>query len=169
MRKFLFILLVITVSSFIFAQNEETLSGKRAPGFRLEDLNGNLVSLNSIIGKAPVIVSFWATWCKPCAEELAEYKKILKDYEDKGVKVVAVSTDNEKSVSKIKPYIKSKGYNDFIVLLDTNQEAARKYYASSVPYSIIIDIHGNIVYSHTGFIKGDEIKVREKLDWLLQN
>lgn len=169
MKQILLVFLVFTALSFLYAQEGEVLAGKKAPGFKLEDLNGNLVSLKSIVGKAPVLVSFWATWCKPCAEEMAEYKKILKDYEVEGVKVVAVSTDNEKSVAKVKPYIKSKGYDSFIVLLDTNQEAARKYYASSVPYSVIIDIYGNVVYSHLGFIKGDEIKVREKLDQLLQN
>ncbi|MBZ0200866.1 MAG: TlpA family protein disulfide reductase [Ignavibacteriaceae bacterium] len=168
MKKILSLLIVFTALSFTNGQDGEGLTGKSAPGFKLEDINGKLVSLSSLTGKAPVIVSFWATWCKPCAEEMVEYKKIAKDYEEKGVKIVAISTDNEKSVAKVKPYIKSKGYNDFVVLLDTNNEAARKYYVSSVPFSVIINKDGKIVYAHTGFMRGDELKVREKLDELLK-
>ncbi len=168
MKNILSILFIFTALSFINAQDIEGLTGKSAPDFKLEDINGKLVSLNSLTGKAPVILSFWATWCKPCAEEMAEYKKVLNDYKDMGVKIIAISTDNEKSVAKVKPYIKSKGYNSFIVLLDSNNEVARKYYATSVPFSVIINKEGKIVYAHTGFMNGDELKVREKLDQLLK-
>lgn len=167
MSKILLILIALFVIP-LSAQDEKELTGKKAPEFKLENINGKIVSLSKITGEGPVIISFWATWCKPCAEEMSELKKILKEYKSSNVKVVAISTDNEKSVSKVKPYIQSKGYGDFIVLLDTNQEAARKYYATTVPYSVIINKEGEIVYSHMGFMKGDEIKMRQVLDKLIK-
>ena len=87
---------------------------------------------------------------------------------EKGFNMVAISTDTEKSVSKVKPFVKSKDY-PFTVLLDTNSEVARKYYANAMPYSVILDSKGNIVYSHLGYKKGDELQVRKKLEELLKN
>lgn len=72
----------------------------------------------------------------------------------------AISTDDENTVAKVKPLVKSKGY-DFPVLLDTNSDAARLYYAQSVPYSVILNKKGYIIYSHLGYMKGDEINVEE--------
>ena len=113
------------------------------------------------------LLSFWATWCKPCLEEMVEFNKIYEQYKDKGFSLLAISTDTEKSVAKVKPYIKSKGYN-FPVLLDTNSEAARKFYAQQMPYTVLLDKNGNIVYTHLGYMKGDEQKVEKLITDLLE-
>jgi cytochrome c biogenesis protein CcmG, thiol:disulfide interchange protein DsbE len=140
---------------------------RKGPNFKLEDIDGNAVELNSQIGEGPILLSFWATWCKPCLEELAEFKKIYNEYKDKGFKMFAISTDDERTIAKVKPFVRSKGY-DFPVLLDTNSDVARIYYAQAVPYSVILDKNGNIVYSHLGYMRGDEENVRKKISELLQ-
>lgn len=165
--KFLsLIIFVLFISLPILAQNEEDLSGRKAPNFKLLNLNGKYVELNKETGNGPVLLSFWATWCKPCLEEMAENNKIYNLYKEKGFTLIAISTDTEKSVAKVKPYIKSKGYN-FTVLLDTNSEIARKYYAQQMPYTVLIDKSGNIVYSHLGYMKGDEQKIEKLISELL--
>lgn len=151
----------------ITAQNEEDITGRKAPNFKLVNLDGKYVELDKETGGGPVLLSFWATWCKPCLEEMVEYNKIYEQYEDKGFTLLAISTDTEKSVAKVKPYIKSKGYN-FPVLLDTNSEVARKYYAQQMPYTVLLDKSGNIVYSHLGYMKGDEQKVEKLITELLE-
>ena len=151
----------------IIAQNEEDITGRKAPNFKLVNLDGKYVELDKETGGGPVLLSFWATWCKPCLEEMVEYNKIYEQYEDKGFTLLAISTDTEKSVAKVKPYIKSKGYN-FPVLLDTNSEVARKYYAQQMPYTVLLDKSGNIVYSHLGYMKGDEQKVEKLITELLE-
>ncbi len=161
----LFFLIFLTT---VFAQQETTQTGKRAPNFQLPDIDGDQLELNSIIGKGPVLISFWATWCKPCMEELTEFNKIYIDLKDKGFRLIAISTDNEKTVAKVKPFIKSRNYT-FTVLLDTNSDVARKYYAQQIPYSVIIDKDGNIIYSHLGYMKGDEKKVRSIIENQLLN
>lgn len=162
------LLLVVLISLQLFAQNESEKSGKKAQNFKLPDLDGNHQELNNLIGKGPVLLSFWATWCKPCMEEISEYNKIYKDYEDKGFRLIAISTDNEKTVAKVKPFIKSKNYN-FMVLLDTNSDVARKYYAQQIPYTVLIDKSGNIIYTHLGYMRGDEKKVRELVEQQISN
>jgi len=167
MKLFLFLLLVFVISLSIFAQNEDDITGRKAPNFKLVNLEGKYVELNSQTGNGPILLSFWATWCKPCLEEMVEYNKIYQEYKDLGFTLLAISTDTEKSVAKVKPYIKSKGYN-FPVLLDTNSEVARKYYAQQMPYTVLIDKSGNIVYSHLGYMKGDEKKVANLISELLE-
>ncbi len=164
--KVIVILILLVISSFIQAQEKDIESGRKAPNFKLENIDGKYVELSKEIGNGPILISFWATWCKPCIEELTQYKAIFNEYESKGVKIFAVSTDNEKTAAKVRPMVKSKGF-PFTILLDPNSEVARKYYVPSVPYVVIVDKHGNIAYSHLGYMKGDEIKVREKLDEML--
>lgn len=166
MRLATTLIFVFLTLSMAFAQDENETT--KAPNFMLEDLNGDYVELNELLGEGPILISFWATWCKPCAEELAQFKKIYNEFKDDGLIMLGISTDNEKSIAKVKPYIKSKGYN-FTVLLDTNSEVARKFYARAVPYTVVLDKHGNIVYQHLGYKKGDEIKVKNLIKKLIDS
>jgi peroxiredoxin len=158
----LFLLLVINLHS---QEQEKQITGN-APEFKLENVDGENVSLKDELGKGPILLSFWATWCKPCVEELIKYKDLYEQYKDKGLKIFAISTDDERTVAKVKPFVKSKKY-PFIVLLDTNSEVARKYYAQNVPYSVLLDKNGKIIYTHLGYMKGDELKMQNKIDELV--
>jgi peroxiredoxin len=158
--KFLNTLLLIFFLSLQLFSQENSGGIRKGPNFKLEDLDGNTIELSSELGEGPVLLSFWATWCKPCIEELNEYKNIYSDYKDKGFKMFAISTDDEKTIAKVKPFVKSKNF-EFPVLLDTNSDVARLYYAKPVPYSVILDKKGFIIYSHLGYMKGDEVKVKE--------
>jgi len=158
--KILFILFSVALFSISLFSQDNAGGIRKGPDFTLEDLSGDFVELNQEVGDGPILLSFWATWCKPCIEELDEYKKLYNDYKDKGFKMFAISTDDENTVAKVKPLVKSKGYN-FPVLLDTNGDAVRLYYAQSIPYSVILDKDGMIIYSHLGYMKGDEVKVKD--------
>lgn len=164
--KIIFIFLLFAVCFFTKAQEKEIKTGRKAPNFMLENIDGKFVELSKEIGSGPIIISFWATWCKPCLEELTQYKKIFNEYKPRGVKIFAVSTDNEKTAAKVRPLVKSKGFN-FTILLDPNSDVARKYNVPSIPYVVILDKLGNIAYTHLGYMKGDELKVRDKLDEIL--
>ena len=162
MKTFLILFSIVVFSVSLLSQDD---SGgiRKGPDFTLEDLDGDQVELYKELGDGPILLSFWATWCKPCLEELSEYKKIYSEYKDQGFKMFAISTDDENSVAKVKPLVKSKGYN-FPVLLDTNSDAVRLYYAQSVPYSVILDKKGMIIYSHLGYMRGDEVKVKQIIE-----
>ncbi|MFA8342256.1 MAG: peroxiredoxin family protein [Rhodothermaceae bacterium] len=162
MKKSIILILIIAVS-FLFAQENK----RKAPDFRLENIKGKTVTLKNYLGDGPVLLCFWATWCKPCVDELKAYQKIYKELSSKGMKMVAVSNDNERSMAKVKPFVKRKKLT-FEVLLDPNRKVAKKYYANNVPHTVIIDKTGNIVYSHAGYKHGDEKKVKQIITDLLK-
>lgn len=141
-------------------------SNSKAPNFKLEDINDKTVELNDLIGKGPIVICFWATWCKPCVDELKEYKKVYEEIDNKNITFVAVSIDDERSMSKVEPFVKGNKL-PFITLFDNNKDVARKFSVQSVPYTFILDKEGKIVYNHSGYKKGDEIKLKEKLIKLL--
>jgi peroxiredoxin len=159
--KILSVILVLVFYFAAFAQPESE-GMRKGPNFKAENLEGDIIELEKELGDGPILLSFWATWCKPCIEELSEYKKIFNEFKDKGFKMFAISTDDERTVAKVKPFVKSKNYN-FPVLLDTNSDVARLYYAQAMPFSVILDEKGYIVYSHLGYMRGDELKVRDKI------
>ena len=165
MRKIFIVMLLIGLTSFLSAQDSE-VTETEATNFVLENIDGDIIELSEYIGEGPILISFWATWCKPCKEELPHVQELLEKYKEKGLTVFAISTDSEKGVAKVKPYIKSHNYT-FEVLLDTNSEVARSYYVRSVPFTLIIDKSGKVVYQQLGYRKGDEIKVEEVISKII--
>lgn len=167
MRKMITVILILIFSIVLTAQENSTQEIKKAQNFILEDLDGDFVELDEITGEGPVLLSFWATWCKPCVQEMIELNRIYEEYKSEGFNLVAISIDSEKNVARVKPFIKSKNY-DFTVLLDTNSEVARIYYAQIVPYTVLLDENGSIVYSHMGYKKGDEIVIEKLIKSLIE-
>lgn len=160
------VLFLLILFSILCIAQPEPDGIRKGPNFKLENTEGDIVELNEEIGEGPILLSFWATWCKPCLEELSAYKKIYNEFKEKGFKMYAISTDDERTVAKVKPFVKSKRY-EFPVLLDTNSDVSRLYYAQAVPYSVILNEKGYIVYSHLGYMRGDEIQVRNTVEKLI--
>lgn len=155
--------------SIVFALlgGAETFGREKSPDFILKDLEGKQVKLSEVLKNGPVLIDFWATWCKPCLEELPAVEDIYRKYRDRGLQVIAISLDNTKSRSRVKPYVKSQGY-EFIVLLDETSEVRKLYGGTEMPYTVLIHPDGTIVYSHLGFSPGDEKKLEEAVAKLIQ-
>ena len=124
----------------------EKLIGKEAPEFTVTDLSGKKVSFSSFRGK-PILLNFWATWCSYCRKERQYLNSLHKLYKDKGLVIVAVSTD--KSSETVKRYMK-KMPADFVVLHDTDNQAAEQYGVYSLPTSFLINRKGIIKHKFIG-------------------
>lgn len=155
----------LILAGAIGARAQNKLS--QAPNFTLPDLNGKKVELKSLLGKGPVFIHFWATWCIPCQEEMPYLERIYQKYKDKGLAVVAISTDYPKTMNKVKPFIKGRRYT-FRVLLDTSQQVANLYHVQNVmPTDYLIDAQGLVRKSYSGYKAGDEVTIEKDIVGLM--
>ncbi len=122
------------------AKYEPLTVGKVAPDFRLPDLNDKEVRLSEFRGKV-VFLNFWATWCKPCREEMPSMEVLYKNFEKDGLVILAVSIDRVTTKKDIPPFV--KGLNlTFPVLVDSWGQTDKKYKLMGVPETYIIDQQG---------------------------
>lgn len=165
--KNLIVLLCIVLSGF-YGYSQVTLSKNRPlPSIDIKDVRGNPFNTSKITNDGkPVIISFWATWCKPCIKELTTIADVYSDWqEETGVKLYAVSIDDARSSSQVAPLVNGKNW-DYIVLLDQNGDFKRAMNVGPIPQTFLINDKGEIVWQHTSFSEGSEIdliKVVRKL------
>jgi cytochrome c biogenesis protein CcmG/thiol:disulfide interchange protein DsbE len=144
-------LLIGTVSLLIFllafgvvwmqsSKYEPLTVGKMAPDFALPDLNDKTTRLSDFRGKV-VFLNFWATWCKPCREEMPSMEVLYKNYERDGLVVLAVSIDRVTTKKDIPPFVKSLSLT-FPVLVDSWGQTDKRYKLMGVPETYIIDQQG---------------------------
>lgn len=134
------------------------------PEIDLKTLQGNEVDLTEKIDDGKyTIIAFWATWCKPCKKELSNLNYLMPEWKEQfDVELMAISLDNAQTSRKVKSYVNGKGWQ-FDVLLDPNNKTKRKLNFSAVPYSIMINKDGKIIYKHSGYRSGDEYAIEDKL------
>ncbi len=114
--------------------------GKPAPDFNLPDLNDKTVRLSDYRGKV-VFLNFWATWCKPCREEMPSMEVLYKNFEGDGFVVLAVSIDRVTTKKDIPPFVKSMSLT-FPILVDSWGQTDKRYKLMGVPETYIIDQQG---------------------------
>ncbi len=134
------------------------------PSVILKDINGKTVNTAELVdGKNPLIISFFATWCKPCLRELTAISDVYEDWQDEtGVRLIAVSIDAGADSYKVKPLVRSKSW-DYEVLLDSNSEFKRAMNVEPIPTVFVLDPKGKVVYRHTGYTMGSEEELIAKI------
>jgi thioredoxin:protein disulfide reductase len=128
-------------------------STEPAPAVSLNLLNGGTLSLESLRGKV-VVVDFWATWCVPCLSEIPMFNQLKKDYQPRGVEVIAIATDEE-GAAKVKPFVKAHPMDYTQVIADKTTAGAFSVDDSSLPVALLIDKQGRIRFRHIGITKKD--------------
>lgn len=159
-----FVSMAIQPSDSLKSNSKQTL-----PDITLKDVDGNNVNIQTYGANGKItIVSFWATWCKPCLKELKNIDALLEDWTAKyNVELVAVSIDNARNTIKVKPTVTGNSW-EFPVLLDPNGELQRALNATNPPYTLLVDQKGNIVYTHTGYLEGDEYDLEKEIQKLVK-
>lgn len=154
----LFLLLLIASSA---------LAQKRLPNVFIEDLQRQNVSATQILNpNGPTIISFWATWCKPCLRELQAINAELEEWtKATNVKLVAISTDDARTRMRVSALAKSKNWN-FDIYVDANGDLQRSMNILSIPYTLILNASGEIIYQHSAYAVGDEKEYFEVLKGL---
>ena len=134
------------------------------PAVDIRTLNGSIVNTSEFDNdKDPIIISFWATWCKPCKQELENIHEVYEDWQNEtNVKLIAISIDDARNTSKIKPLVNSKGW-EYEIYQDSNREFATKMGVGPIPHTFLLNGDKKIIYDHVTYSDGDEETLYEKI------
>lgn len=143
--------------------------GTQLPSVTLKTIDGKTVRTDTLSnGGKPFIIDFFATWCKPCNRELKAISEVYDEWrDDTGVKLIAISIDQAQNIHKVKPLVDENGWT-YEVLLDPNGDFKRALGIQMIPYTLIVDGKGNIVYKHNGYTDGEEEELIEKVKELIE-
>ncbi len=112
-------------------------------------------------GDKPLVICFWATWCKPCVEELTAINEHYEDWQkETGMKLIAISIDDARTMSRVGPFVNGKGW-DYEVYVDPNGDFKRAMNVNNPPQSFVLNKDNEIIWSHVSYAPGDELKLHE--------
>ena len=157
MKKF-FVLLSVGILACQLA----IAQGNSIPSVDIKTLEGRVENTKDIRNDgSPMIISFWATWCKPCINELNAINDMYEDMvEETGVRLIAISIDDSRTVSKVAPFINGQDW-ELDVFLDTNGDLKRAMNVNLVPHTFLVNGDREVISQHTSYAPGDENKLFE--------
>ena len=154
------LIVCILASIFCLASGISIKIGDQAPPISLFKLENNkYFRSKELLGKKNLVVSFFATWCVPCAKEIPELTKISKQLGD-DFEFILVDVNEKRD--KVKDHVSEKDIT-LQVVLDKYGKTFEKFGGETLPLLVVIDKEGKITYHHTGYEQGDEIKLKEHL------
>jgi len=154
-----------TISIILFTLLFGITNAQNTPAVQIKSLDNKIINTQDLFdGENLVIISFWATWCKPCIKELDAYNENIEEWtEETGVKLVAVSVDNVRSMSRVAPFVNGRGWENIEFYLDPNEDFKRAMNVVNVPHTFLLDGNGKILWQHTSYTEGDEFELYEVL------
>ena len=141
-------------------------SGQDLSRIRLKDINGKTFDMSRELDHDATVIIFWATWCKPCKLEFPKVQELKETYSDRDIRVITISQDSPRSVAKVRAFARTHPY-EFIYLLDPEGEAGKRLLVNQVPFTLLVNEEGKVVYTKAGYREGDELELEEQILKLL--
>lgn len=129
-------------------------------------MTGQTLDLEELRARGPVLLDFWATWCKPCLAALPELDALHRRLSDRGLTVIGVSVDGPRNFSKVRPMAQRLGLG-FPIVLDEDGSLQQRYQARAVPTSVLISTEGRMVLVKQGWRPGETEELRVAIEALL--
>jgi len=137
------------------------------PELAARTVTGESISLHQMLGRGPVLVNFWALWCKPCLKELPELQKLQEQFSARGFTVLSINGDSPVDVAKVAPFVRSRKLM-FPVLTDLDGNLRRRFQANAFPTSILLDRSGRVAWTSQGYRPGDDVEMAKQIEGLLK-
>ncbi|MDZ4681166.1 MAG: TlpA disulfide reductase family protein [Saprospiraceae bacterium] len=150
---------------FAFAIAFSTTQAQTAlPSVELKTLDGKTVNLKDYVSTGKItVISFWATWCAPCKKELTAIADLYPEWQEKyNAQLLAVTIDTQRALAQVRPLVETEGW-EYIILSDANNQLKNALNFQAIPQTYLVDQQGNIVYSHSSYVPGDEFELEAKI------
>jgi peroxiredoxin len=150
------ILIIFGLTLFLSSAFSQT-ANQSIPSVDLKTIDGKTINSSTFNnGGKPMVINFWATWCKPCVRELSNIDEVYDDWvKETGVKIIAISLDDSRSMARVAPFVNGKGWS-YEVYIDPNGDLQRAMNVANPPHTFLIDGKGKIVWQHASYADGDE-------------
>lgn len=153
------LLIIFSFPAFTIAQKIEN--------FKLKDLKDEKVELKQLLKRGPILLDFWATWCKPCATSMPELNTFYKKYRNSGLQVIGINEDGDRTRAKVEPFIRDLKI-EYLILLDDNNDVMRKLGVNRLPAALLIARNGKVVARFTDLEKDVYTGLQNEIEALLQ-
>jgi peroxiredoxin len=156
-----YILSLFAITLFLVSAD---FPSRTLPDVEVKTLDGKSVNIQNYGQNGKItVLSFWATWCSPCKRELDAISELYPEWiENYNVELIAITTDDARALSKVKPLVAQKGW-EFEILSDSKRQLQQALNFQAIPQTFVIDQEGQIVAQHEGYNPGDEYELEDKI------
>ena len=137
-----------------------------APDFSLPNLEGKQVNLHKLLDKGPVLIDFWATYCKPCLKAMPKFAEMHHKYSERGLTILGVNEDGPRGLAKVRPFLNRLKIS-YQTVIDADGGLLRRFGASGCPSSFLIAQDGEVVLKHAGYIPKYHEEMIQAIEQLL--
>ncbi len=148
-------------STPVFAQDVGIALGEKGPGGPLETLDGKSVDLASYLGKGPVVLEFWATWCGNCKQMEPAMRAAMTKHGTQ-VQFITIAVSINQSIERVKAWQKINALPG-VMLYDRKGEVSGAYDTPATSYVVVLDKTGKVVYTGVGGTQNVDAAIRKAL------
>lgn len=124
-------------------------------GLVLRAVDGTRIDVAERLARGPVLLDFWATWCRPCERSLPATQRLHERFAERGLTVIGVAVDGPRNWARVRPFANRLRLG-FPQVLDEDGSLGRRFHVGAVPTTILVDRGGRVARVHAGWVPGED-------------